>query len=72
MRLQQQSFSIQPWEVWYIAFISGNTLWRIDTGFLKQIQREIRVMQRADMVSAKEPFKEFELLRLQVKTSKAQ
>lgn len=65
MRPGQQSFYTLYREVWNIAFVSGNTLKRRDIYFLKQIQREIRVMQRADPVSVEDSFKELEMLKLQ-------
>lgn len=53
------------WEVWNTAFASRNTLKRRDINFLKQIQRETRVTQRADPVcSTEELFKDLEMLKL--------
>lgn len=65
MSLRQQSSYTLCWEIWNIAFISENTLKRRDINFLKHIQQEIRVVQRADTVSVKEQFKELEIFKLQ-------
>lgn len=51
----------------HIACVSGNTFKKRDINFLKQIQREIRVTQRAHTVSGEELFKELEMLKLQKK-----